>query len=75
MTQRLRTQLAALQPQPAPRPRPSARELLHWLLETADIESIDRDGNARMTLDVPPHLLDELAEWDDSEREDEEIAE
>ena len=29
----------------------------------------------RFTLDVPPRLLDELAEWDDTEREDEEMAE
>jgi len=69
MTLRLRTQLEALLP-PAPvRKRPTARELLHALLECADIESFDRDGNARLVLDVPPVLLDELVEWGADEGE------
>lgn len=61
-------------PPAAPGKRPGARDLLNALLEAADIESFDACGNARLVLNVPPALLDELAEWDVDEREiDEDI--
>lgn len=72
MTDRLKAQIAAMTPQPAPREAPSARDLLHAVLETADIERFHDDGSARLVLDVPPKLLDELAEWDCEEFENEE---
>jgi len=74
MTARIKAQLESLSPPVPVRRRPSARELLHALLEAADIESLDDDGNARLVLDVPPALLDELAEWEaDAPEPDEDI--
>lgn len=49
---------------------PDARELLHAMLERADIATA-RDGGAVLTLTLPPSLADALAAWEaDAEDDD-----
>lgn len=69
MSERLKSQLAALLPAPAKPKTPSARELLRTLIECADIEGFTRQGMARVVLDLPPEVLDALCEFEADERE------
>lgn len=48
----------------------SARELLHALLEHADIAALAPDGSVTLTLDVSRRLLDALCEWEADEDDD-----
>jgi len=50
---------------------PDARELLHALLDHADLTGFAPDGGARLTLIVPPDLFADLEAWEADEREDE----
>lgn len=69
MSARLKQQLDALLP-PAPAPRrPTTRELMHRIMDNADIVQITADGRVRIELDLSVVDVDDLAEWDADERE------
>lgn len=75
MSTQLKARIAELLPTVPPPKRWTARELLHALLEHADLECFQRDGRARLVLELSPDLLDELAVWEADAPEDEQIDE
>lgn len=70
----LAAQIEAILHEPLKRKRPTARELLHAVIEHAHVECFTCDGRARVSLELPAHILDELAEWE-ADAEDDEVDE
>lgn len=76
MVARLKERLdALLPPPPLPARAPTARELLHRLVEHADVELITSDGRVRMVLDLSIEDVDTLAIWEADAPEDDQIDE